>query len=292
MERATRGGPRTDGAEPARGRRIARGGGTVLAIALAAMLAPAGARAQPEPPIEIGLGVYGWFPDISGRTRFTRAPGGGDFEVGIGDILDRLDFTFQGTFDLRRANWGLVADLVYMRLSDSANAIRDAAVGGVGLPVGASAAADLRLESRIVSVAGYHRAIDDGRLTLDVLGGVRHLDIDADVNWSISGNVGSIPLPGRAGSARASLGNLDAIVGLRGRYALAPGSPWFVPFLLDIGAGSSDFTWQAMAGIGYTFRRSGEIVATWRVLSYDLDSSEPITDLRFGGPLLGLNFRW
>ena len=32
-----------------------------------------------------------------------------------------------------------------------------------------------------------------------------------------------------------------------------PNREWFVPYYADIGTGQSDFTWQAIGGIGYAF---------------------------------------
>jgi hypothetical protein len=178
-----------------------------------------------------------------------------------------------------------------MSVGDAASAVRDASVGGVPLPVGASAAVDLDLKSWIWTVAGTWRAVEQATHTIDVVAGIRYLDVEQTVGWTLAGNVGSIPLPGRAGAAKASLGNLDAIVGLRGRVALGAGSPWFVPYHVDVGLGDSDLTWQAMAGIGYAFA-GGEAVAAWRVLGYDFSSKERIADLRFGGPLIGARFTW
>jgi hypothetical protein len=43
-------------------------------------------------------------------------------------------------------------------------------------------------------------------------------------------------------------------------------SAWFVPYYLDVGAGDSYLTWQALAGIGYKFKW-GETAAFWRYLS-------------------------
>jgi hypothetical protein len=262
-----------------------------VALAIAAASAPVSARAQPAPPTEVGVAIYGWFPDIRGTTRFAQQTGGGDFTVDVGEILERLEFTFQGTIDVRRGRWGLLADVVYMSVGDSASAVRNASVGGVQLPVGASADVDLDMKSWIWTVAGTWRAVEQATHTIDVLAGVRYLDVEQTAGWTLGGNLGAIPLPGRAGTAKASLGNLDAIVGLRGRVALGAGSPWFVPYHLDLGSGESDFTWQAMAGLGYAFGR-GEAVAAWRVLGYDFASKERIADLRFSGPMVGARFTW
>jgi len=111
------------------------------------------------------------------------------------------------------------------------------------------------------------------------------------VNWNVTGNVGSIPVPDRTGAAEAGLTNWDALIGLRGRFAFGAKNAWFVPYYFDIGAGDSDLTWQGIAGLGYAFHW-GEVVAAWRYLYYDLSSDEPIKDMNFSGPAIGVTFRW
>lgn len=242
-------------------------------------------------PTEVTLGLNGWFPAISGQTTFVRAPNGGDFNVDISDLLSNLEFTFQGTIDVREGHWGLLTDLFYTSLGNSKSGVREATVGGVPIPVGAAANTVLDVNTWLVTVAGYYRAVDSHDLTTDVLFGLRYADIEQSLNWSVSGNVGPIPLPGRAGTARAEVTNWDAIVGVRGRLRLDPNGRWFVPFYADLGAGDSRLTWQLMGGVGYTFSW-GEVTASWRYLSYDLGSSGPITDLSLNGPMIGASFRW
>jgi opacity protein-like surface antigen len=59
----------------------------------------------------------------------------------------------------------------------------------------------------------------------------------------------------------------------------------------DIGTGDSDFTWQAMAGLGYQFNW-GDVVLTYRYLDYDLGSASSVTDPKFSGVMLGASFSW
>lgn len=242
-------------------------------------------------PWQFGASIYFWFPDISGQTSFSRNTGGGDFEVGIDQILDNLEFALMGAFDARRGRWGVLTDLIYMDVGNSNSGVRDATIGGTRIPVGASGDVQLDLESRIVTLAGYYRTFHRPEFTMDVLGGVRYLDVEQKATWSITGNVGSIPVIDRSGTANASLENWDAIVGVKGRLRFGADSFWFAPYYLDIGTGDSDLTWQGIAGIGYAFSW-GETVAAWRYLSYDLSSGSAIADVNFNGPLVGVTFRW
>jgi formylglycine-generating enzyme required for sulfatase activity len=77
--------------------------------------------------------------------------------------------------------------------------------------------------------------------------------------------------------------------GVRGRVKLA--ERWFLPYYLDVGAGSSKLTWQALAGIGYAFGW-GDVTLAWRQLSYDQKDDKLLQDFRFKGGLLGATFRF
>ena len=66
---------------------------------------------------------------------------------------------------------------------------------------------------------------------------------------------------------------------------------WILPFYLDVGAGDSDLTWQAAAGVSYAYKW-GDLTALWRYLAYDLKPGRSFEELKFNGPLFGVTFRW
>lgn len=265
----------------------------VLAALLlpAATLLPVPAAAQPSEPWKFQASVFGWFPDIEARSRFSDATGRGDFEVDIGNIIENLEFTFQGSFDARSGRYGVLADVIYMSIGKTGSNTRGGSIGGIQVPVDAVAGTEFDMKSWIWTVAGYYRAIEQPGLTVDVVGGVRYTDVEQSLDWTLTGNVGAIPAPGRSGRGVASVAHWDAIVGVRGRTSLTADHSWFVPWYLDIGTGESDFTWQAMAGVGYAFKW-GEAVAGWRYLAYDMPDSSRLVDINFSGPMVGASFRW
>jgi len=264
---------------------------TVRVLWVSAMLIPVTALADAADPWEFQASIYGWFPDISGQTSFSQASGGGDFEVGIDQILDNLKFTLQGTFDVRKGSWGMFADMIYMSVGDSKSNFRDGTIGGVEIPVDANINVDFDMESWIVTAAGYYRVVEQPGTTLDVVAGLRYTEIEQTLDWNITGNIGQLPVPGRMGAGRAAVANWDAIIGVRGRFGFGPDDAWFVPYYLDVGTGDSDLTWQGIAGIGYSFGRI-DLAAVWRYLAYDLPSGHPVADMDFNGPEVGVAFRW
>ena len=60
---------------------------------------------------------------------------------------------------------------------------------------------------------------------------------------------------------------------------------------LDLGAGESELTWQAAAGISYAYEW-GELTAMWRYLAYEMKPGNSMKDLNFSGPMFGATFRW
>jgi len=60
---------------------------------------------------------------------------------------------------------------------------------------------------------------------------------------------------------------------------------------VDVGTGQSRLTWQAMAGIGYSFDW-GTTTLAWRYLDYEFDPNAAIQDVSLSGPFLGVTFRW
>ncbi len=78
---------------------------------------------------------------------------------------------------------------------------------------------------------------------------------------------------------------------MKGRLHFGAENRWFIPCYLDIGTGNSDLTWQAMAGVGYSWK-SIDAVVPWRHLDYDMGSDTPFQDLSMSGPQLAVVFRW
>jgi hypothetical protein len=121
---------------------------------------------------------------------------------------------------------------------------------------------------------------------MNVLVGARYLSLDQELDLRLSG-----PLPPTLPTAHLSeSGHVwDGIVGVRGRFGLGESS-WYVPYHLDLGAGDSEFTWQALAGIGYRWDW-GNLVVVYRHLDFE-EEGRAFEDLSFGGPALGVQFRF
>jgi hypothetical protein len=263
-----------------------------LASGAAAIGASPDAAAQGADPWAWRATIYGYLPSVGGSTSFPD-PGGGGTSVGIdtGSVLDYLQGAFMGSLEARKGRWGIFTDLLYVNLGTSGSRATALEVGGAPLPIGAAAQLDYDLKGTIWTLGGAYRLPTAQGTTLDAVAGVRMLDIGQSLAWTLSGNVGAVPLPGRAGERHVDLTHWDAFVGLRGRTAIGTGGTWFVPYQVDVGTGGSKLVWQAMGGVGYTFGW-GDVIVAWRHIDYRMKSGEAIQSLNFSGPAIAAVFGW
>jgi hypothetical protein len=145
------------------------------------------------------------------------------------------------------------------------------------------------LSSTLWTLAGAYTVLRKPEFNLDLLLGFRYLGLDTDTKWTFlrDARLPELDLI-RSGKVSDNKGNWDAIVGIKGQVAFGS-TRWFMPYYLDVGTGDSDWTWQALLGVGYRFDW-GNLYLSIRSLSYDFN--QPNADLRFTGPALGVSFVW
>jgi len=215
-------------------------------------------ESAPEESWSFEIGLYFWGASIGGESA-----SGSDIDVGFSDIFDSLEFAAMGLASVRWNKWSLSTDVIYLDLEKSAT-------------VAPSVVANVGLSGWVVTpFVGYNLA-DTERINLDILGGARYLDLDANLS------VGPL-------RAEDSGGNWDGIIGIRGGVKLT--KKWFLPYHLDIGKGGSNVTWQAFGGVGYRFKWF-DLVGAYRYLRWDFDDNKAFDDLYFHGPLFGIKFRF
>jgi hypothetical protein len=235
--------------------------------------------------------VYLWLPSLGGETSFPPGGDGPSIDVSADAILDSLNFAFMGALGARKGPWGVATDVIYLDLGSSKKETRNFGLGQLDLP--ASVDADLRLDITgwLWTLTGSYALVQQERVSMDVLAGVRMLDLEETLRWQFNGDISTLPLPGRSGTGSAEATQWDAIVGVKGRASFGAEGNWYVPYYLDVGTGDSDLTWQGMVGLGYSFD-SIEVTGVWRYLDYDLGDDTAITSIDFNGPALGVTFRF
>ncbi|HET7794180.1 MAG TPA: hypothetical protein VFL64_12425 [Rhizobacter sp.] len=273
--------------------------GRCLAACAAALAA---ASAQAAPPANDGqwhfsLTPYLWLPNVNSTLKYPLPPGGGgsaDAETGPNSYLENLQSLLMLSGEARRNEWAIVSDLVYLNFGDEDSQV--SSVGGPGAGISIPRERNLGTRTDLKGwtwmVAGSYTAVRTEAATLDVLAGMRLLHIQGSLDWTLDASIpGSGFTFARTGSVERSETLVDAIVGVRGRVWFGDDGKWFLPYHLDVGAGESKFTYQAVAGVGYAFGW-GEVQLAYRELSWEQPDDKFVQKLRFSGPALGLSWRF
>jgi hypothetical protein len=213
-----------------------------------------------EPGWSFEVRPYLWAATISGQAAVGALPPV-DFEKDFDEILDDLDFAFMMSVEARAPSdrIGVVLDSLYMDLE------------------GTTSAASWELQQRLLELDLTWRFAPQ----CDLLAGARYVDLDTSV---------SIPAVPTSDSGSESW--IDPIVGARG--ALPLGERWWIGARGDIGGFGvgSQLSWQLE---GYLFFETVEwldLALGYRYLDIDYEGSSAEVDLAFGGPVLGLDFRF
>ena len=124
------------------------------------------------------------------------------------------------------------------------------------------------MKSWITTFAAGYNFVDNEKVVLDLVGGARYLWLDTEVKLNLS-REGALLQTSRQKKVSESDHVWDGIVGVRGQIKL--NDKWYMPYYADVGTGQSDLTWQALVGVGYTFKW-GDVLLAYRYLDYDFDS--------------------
>lgn len=212
--------------------------------------------------------LYLWYTTINGASA-----AGDDLRIDANDLIDDLNMAFMGNITAQKNRWGIMIDALYLNASDSQNV----GVSSTGVNL------NVDLDGWVVNpMAGYLLVASDS-LFMSVVAGARYLYLGTDVDVRNA----------NPGAASFNLGlsesgsNWDAMIGVRGEFSL--NSQWFVPYHFDIGAGDSDFTWQAFAGVGYRFE-SFDVLVGYRYLYWDFDDNAGLDDLGLSGAGAGIKY--
>ena len=209
--------------------------------------------------------IYLWGAGIEGTTSNDR-----EIDVPFDDLVDNLDFALMFGLEARKAKWSLVGDFIFLDLG------KDKTVD-LPLPSNPQLKADVDVEGTVINLlAGYNLSSRSNGM-LDAFVGLRFLELEATIEASVVGGPG----PGTEREV-SDLGNvLDGIVGIRGQQNLT--GNWYLRYLLDVGAGDSDMTWQVVGGVGYQLKR-WDLTAVYRHIEWEFDSDSELEDLNFSGP--------
>jgi hypothetical protein len=239
---------------------------------------------------EFGITPYVWLPSIDGTLNFDVPEGGDSPVVNLGsNWLSNLKLAGMLTGTARKGEWGVFYDFVYVNIGQLRSTARDVNGPGGIISLPTAASLDSGIEGTVATLTATHTLVNSGQWQLDLIGGARYGNVSTSATWSLAGPIGPL---NREGSVSKSVDFLDGIVGVRGHMQLGDGGRWYLPFELDIGAGTrSSTTGNGVLGIGYRFGW-GDAVLAYRYLYCNLGGDQALHDVSLAGPALGVSFRW
>lgn len=206
---------------------------------------------------------YLWLPDIKGEL-YLDDPDSGEGTV-PSNYLDKLDMALMLTLETRKGKWSFLSDLIYLDFSDKTTLERS------------NREIDTSLQGLVLNLSAGYNLFNQRGHVMDITLGARFLSIEAELEGDL--------IDDRSKDKDI----LDAIIGIRGKYAF--NDRWYMPYYFDIGTGDSDTTMQAVLSLGYQFDW-GDILLGYRHLEYDQGNDQLLKDFQFSGPILGAKFQF
>lgn len=188
-------------------------------------------------------------------------------DVSANDVFDHMDAGFMGMFAARKGNWGLVADVVFVKLDVPSE-----------MPP-----ADFKPTIGIYSLAGVRRLAPWADVTL----GAR---------WNRLNAVIDLKPPMPPVHVDKTRDWVDPVVGVVLRTPLE--RRLHATLIADVGGFGigSDITWQVFPTAGVRLAKWASFDAGWRFLKVDYETGEGASrfsyDMLYQGPVAGFTFRF
>ena len=257
----------------------------VLPIALTAPLALAqgSADASPIPKVSdewrFEVTPYLWGTGIRGTVNLNDSAAK-SADMSSGNVLSDLKSGGMIAAEAHKGNWGIMGDFISATLQNSGSI-------PVLTPDGRATIGDkVTVQQTILTGAFSYTLANTKDAYVDALLGVRAIDVTATLGLNVDGT--SIQR-----SISKKTATVDPIIGAKGRYRIADSS-WYIPFYGDIGSGggTTNVTWQAMAGIGKTFNKVVDASLTYRALYYDMKDGGVLQKTTMLGPQAAITFKF
>ena len=239
-----------------------------LPLMLAACLAPGLAAA--DDGWDWHVVPYLWLPSITVDVD-SRFSGGGDPNDSFPEALDDLDAAFLGRIEGRGDRFGVFADFLYMGLG-----------GGEDYSV---ASTDVDLDATVIDLALIYSPGDDRDTGFDLFGGMRYIDLEADVEIDPTNDA----RPNRSVDASESF--TDFLLGARYTGAMGSSGNWFFSFGGDASWGDTEGTWSANGMLHYRVGM-GSWLFGYRYLTGELEPNRNAIDINLSGPIVGFAFKF
>ncbi|MEA2068611.1 MAG: hypothetical protein U9P12_05370 [Verrucomicrobiota bacterium] len=274
--------------------------GALCGMALAHENQPEAAPATQGDQWEFTLAPYLWMSGIQGKEGVVGAGPPVDIDLSFTDIAEIMDFGFMLSGELRKGKWAVVNDFLYLEVSG------DATLTGP-LRQLFTAKVELAQETMTDTLAASYRCVDNERVQLDMLAGVRMWYVDTSIDITVTDRPtrpqrpGILPpplqptlptLPTIPDSVSSSDSDfwMDPVVGLK--VAADLGANFSVMAGGFFGIGDSDEDWSLVAMLNYDVKEWFALLAGYRHMSVDYDNGGFVYDVEMSGPVLGAAFKF
>lgn len=196
------------------------------------------------------------------------------------DVLGALKSGGMISAEAHQGKWGVMGDLVSATLQKSGTV-------PVVTPDGPdTVSGKVTLQQTVLTGAATYTVANTKDAYVDALLGVRAIYATATLNANLNNT------PDKETVSKTT-STVDPIIGAKGRYRIAD-STWYVPFYGDIGSGggTTNLTWQAMAGVGKTFNSLVDASLTYRALYYDMKAGGVLQKTTMLGPQIAVTFKF
>ena len=222
---------------------------------------------------------YLWLSGIKGTVNLNNGLAkSADFSSS--NVLSNLKSGGMIAAEAHNGNWGIAGDLISATLQNS---------GSVAMltPAGVARIADkVTVQETILTGVVTYTVANNKDAYVDALLGVRAIDVTATLNGNLDGTSISKTVSNKTST-------VDPIIGAKGRYRIADSS-WYIPAYADIGSGggTTNLTWQVMAGVGKSFGSLIDASLTYRAMYYDMKSGGVLQKTTMQGPQLAVTFKF
>ncbi|MBE0438713.1 MAG: hypothetical protein IBX57_02930 [Gammaproteobacteria bacterium] len=227
------------------------------------------------------LTPYVWGAGMDGRVAQFGLPTT-HISQSFGEVLDNLKLGGMLAVEARKDRFGLLADVLHVRLGESGQAVVPAPPAPIpGISVKARASVNLTT----ALFAGQYRTIDMPQGYLDLIAGVRHWSVNTRI--TISSQALGVNLSGQESESWN-----DAMVGAKALYKLD--DRFYTLGMAMIGGFGSNVRSSSdiMLGLGYSLNDRAALLLSYRHLAVDYRKSDFVYDTRMHGPGIGLDYRF
>jgi hypothetical protein len=233
---------------------------------------------------------YGWVPWMYTTVNVPPIAGGGNptIETQPSQYLKHVEggLLLQGT--IRKGDWNLWTDLVYLNLQANPTHTRQIGLPGGDPLLSIVRTVDAGVRAAVWTLAPAYTVMNNDIGTLDVLVGLRYTSLRLSLAYEFTAPPTALM---RGGGFWPTSDSTDGLIGVKGALRLSRDGKWYLPYEADVGDGNKNWQYNAFLGVGYHFHW-GDVALAVRNLTYQISDRPILEKVRMTGPVIGATFRW